>query len=340
MKINFLIPSLFIAMVLLNSCSKEDVLTNDVENSTQGIEKVVFNVPGAKSISTSGTMLSFSSFEEFESTVSNLVDLMDVHEDVFVRQYEHLNDEELNAIELSTGFVSQQPLIDFEEQYGFTNSLRKKYNELEAVWLNNEELDPTTDPDNTIYFSAAEQTLLNEHQEVMVAGKVYVFSKMSDTYEVHDDYGTSLAKINNNEDVSQDPNITSYEKSGASCTLWKSSNTSPEYATNRKAKRIATFRWLPYYGKSKVKVISYKKSGNSWNRWRTDLGVGVQSYLYNSSCSTVTAQGWSGMKRKKSKELKKTNIYWGNSVLQAKNNLSVRGTYEYNGYSSNYNLQW
>jgi hypothetical protein len=68
--------------------------------------------------------------------------------------------------------------------------------------------------------------------------------------------------------------------------------------------------------------------------------VGVQSYLYNSSCSSVTAQGWSGMKRKKRKELKKASTYWGNPVLQAKNNLSVRGTYEYNGYSSNYNLQW
>jgi len=340
MKLKFLTPILFLSLILLNSCSKEDAIANDVANSTQEIQKVVFEVPGAKNISTSGTMLSFSSFEEFESTVSNLVDLVDAHEDVFVRQYAELSDEELNAIELTTGFVSQQPLIDFENQYGFTNSLRKKYNELEAIWLNNEELDPTTDPDNTIYFSAAEQTLINEHQEVMVAGKVYVFSKMSNTFEVHDEYGASLAKINNNEDVSQDPNITSYEKSNGSCTVWRSSDSFDPYATNKKAKRIATFRWLPYYAKSKVKVISYKRTGNSWQTWRTDLGVGVQTYLYNGSCSTITAQGWSGMKRKKRKKLKKTFTNWGNSVLQAKNNISVSGTYEYNGHSSNYKLQW
>ncbi len=339
MKLKFLIPILFLSLILLNSCSKEDAIANDVANSTQEIQKVVFEVPGAKSISTSGTMLSFSSFEEFESTVSNLVDLVDAHEDVFVRQYAELSDEELNAIELTTGFVSQQPLIDFENQYSFTNSLRKKYNELEAIWLNNEELDPTTDPDNTIYFSAAEQTLINEHQEVMVAGKVYVFSKMSNTFEVHDEYGASLAKINNNEDVSQDPNITSYEKSSGSCTTWKSQEDFHTYITNYKAKRIITFRSLPQYTKSKAKVISYKKSGNSWTRYRTNLYVSVQTYLKGSDCATTVKQGY-GNKSKRRKELKKTLTDWGNNTLRAKNGQSVFANYGYNGYSSSKVLAW
>ncbi len=339
MKLRFLTPILFLTLILLNSCSKEDAPTNDVESNLKEIKKVVFEVPGAKSISTSGTMLSFSNFEEFESTVTYLVDLMDAHEDFFVRQYEHLSDEELNAIELTTGFVSQQPLIDFEEQYGFTNSLRKKYNELEALWLNNEELDPNTDPDNTIIFSSAEQTLLNEHQEVMVEGKVYVFSKMSNTFEVHDEYGVSLAKINNNEDVSQDPNITSYEKSNGSCTTWKSQEDLHPYITNYRAKRIVTFRSIPQYTKSKARVISYKKSGNNWSRYRTNLYVSVQTYLKGSDCTTTVKQGY-GNKSKKRKELKRTLTDWGNSTLRAKNGQSVFANYGYNGHSSSKVLAW
>jgi|GEM_PF-3603384 len=33
MKLKFLIPNLFVALLLLNSCSKEDVQTSDIVNS-------------------------------------------------------------------------------------------------------------------------------------------------------------------------------------------------------------------------------------------------------------------------------------------------------------------
>jgi hypothetical protein len=111
-------------MVLLNSCSKEDVLTNDVENSTLGIEKVVFNLPdNGRSSGNSTSMLQFNTFEDFLNTYATLENALENHQDIFYTQHEQIDDDAFEAMELQAGFNDYQPLIDFKEQQGFTNSM-------------------------------------------------------------------------------------------------------------------------------------------------------------------------------------------------------------------------
>jgi|AntDeeMinimDraft_5_1070356.scaffolds.fasta_scaffold73227_1 hypothetical protein len=124
-------------VLAFTSCSKdnEDVLQNEEVNLTQKIEMVSFetNSGNRGSFTSSGTMLSFPTFQDFEDTYNMLENQMEAHDDAFVAQYDHLTLDELDAMEDSTGFVDNQPLLDFEAQYGFGNSLRLTFESAEAA---------------------------------------------------------------------------------------------------------------------------------------------------------------------------------------------------------------
>lgn len=312
------------------SCADESTISNGENSATAlGVHKVTVAVPASPNsrVTRNSTMLAFDSWTEFEQTVTSLEDKVDSYDDRFLIGTDNMSDDDLNIYEDQTGYDSQLALTEFENSLGFTNSLRKVYNAQEAIYLADDVLDDTKDPDQKYMFSDEELSLVNNNQEVMVAGEIYKFT--DDGYTV---YNTS--------NVQTGSFSTSAAERG-SCKSWKRSRSYHEYITNaKKAKRIAIIRSFPSYCKSKVRVISYWKLSSGWKRYRTKLGVGVQANLYAAGkCDNVVSSGWSGMKRKRRKALSKSMNTWGGAYT-AKNGISINGTYEYKGYTSYYSLQW
>ena len=337
-------PILFILLMgLFYACNKDDSnLENSIENGNS-IKKVSFNVEtNGRGFTTSGTMLSFPTFQDYEDTIEMLEVQLEAHQEAFYSQYESLTDDEVDDMEDSTGFNPQQPLIDFENQYSFSNSLRVKYNELEEIWLNNEELDPNTDPDNDILFDEVEQVLWNEHQEVMIEGKVFAFEKLQATYEITGDFETSLTKINNGEDVSNDPNIITTERSQGSCTTWKSrSDFIDNYANRRKIKRILSIRSVPWFTKTQAKNKSYKKRGGRWKNRATHIGVSFQRNLKSTCSGNVVRSGYKSKSVKRRRQRTATARDWGFShSLRAQKYSGIQGTFYRGGSSSTKSLSW
>lgn len=326
----FAFSLLFVTFISSISCSKEEEEIQIPKSFNSSIQIVNVDMPDkARGFMSSGTMPSFSSYADFNDEIAALESAIDLHEEAFLAQHLNLTDEQLNAIEISTGFNVYQPLIDFENQYSFTNSLRPAFNLLEEQWLSNAELDLSTAPSNTILFDAIEQALLNDQQEVMIAGKIYVFGKPDFSYEISGDYGVSLAKINNGEDVTNDPNIVVSSKGGA-CKTWTSSSDFHDYSNDRKVLRTLTIRSVPFVCKTKSEVNAYKKRGSRWEKHRTNLGVTLQIHLKDQSCDKNKLSGYKSesVKNRRSRTVRMYN--WGYGyALRAQNNASVNGTFKY-----------
>ena len=146
-----------IATVMMFGCSKEkinDKLSKSISpefSITNNINLITLNDGNG----TYFTMLEFSSTNEYDETVLSLEGQMDLLDDQFVNQYNHLNDSLLNEKEEEVGFNTQQPLIDFENSLNFTNSMRQTFVVEEENWMNNTILDPETDPSNIYTFGVA-----------------------------------------------------------------------------------------------------------------------------------------------------------------------------------------
>nr|WP_322624463.1 hypothetical protein [uncultured Flavobacterium sp.] len=311
------------------SCSEDSTITNGQDAaSALGVHKVTITAPASPNsrVSLSSTMLSFDSWTEFEETVTTLEEKVDDYDDRWLAGKESMTDDALNTLEDQTAYNVDKVLVDFENNLGFTNSLRKTYYAQESAYLADDVLDDNKDPDAKYLFADEELSLLNNNQEVMVAGEIFRFNL--DGYTV---YNSSYVQTGS----------FSVTATGGSCKSWKSSHSWVEYINNaKKVKRIATIRSFPSYCKTKVRVISYRKLSSGWKRYRTKLGVGVQANLYAAGkCDNVVNSGASGVKRKRRKALSKQMTTWG-GFYTAKSGISVNGSYEYNGYYSSYSLQW
>lgn len=343
-KIKFLLPLLFI-LGFLGSCNEDELIERQEDVNAKSVTVISLKTVGdpagkGPELTTSGTMLSFASFEEYQETISALEQQMEAYDDAFLTAHNTLTVEQLDNLEDSIGYNPQQPLIDFENSVGFSNSLRKKYNQLENIWLDNEELDPETDPDNTILFDEIEQTLWNEHQEIMIEGKVFVLGKSLDAFQINANYASNLELINMGEDISDNPDIIITEKGGA-CTTWRSNKDFENYAANKRIKRVITIRSVSWLCMTSAKTVSYKKKGSKWKIKRTSIGAGLQIYLKGSNCDNTIRQGYK-YKSVKNKRQRVARMYeWGQSpAYRAKNSQSLYGTYYRGGSSSSKVLAW
>ena len=133
----------------------------------------------------------FSSTYDLQRAVEYLEYKYEQHTKAFVSQYPGKTDEELNAIEDSTGFNDNQPYIDFENAYGMY-SLRARVVYEEQQWLANTSADenaPYPDPDDSYYGFEEERALLNYYGEIKIGSYINVFNADGSYYEYYDDGG-------------------------------------------------------------------------------------------------------------------------------------------------------
>jgi len=329
------------ATVFMFGCSKEKIQEHADNSSSSSVKLITINDGSRTTI----TMLEFSSTIAYDSILKSLEQQQDVLEDAFINQYGYLDDSLLNEKEDEIGYNDQQAFIDFENSLNFTNSMRLVYVAAEENWLDNDSLDPATDPSNIYTFGNAEMAMLNEGGEVKIGTSLLKLTK-DGFVEFTDGDVNKLIRFNNGDmTVLDEPNVvTSLDEASrsANCKPWKGENNEHKYATKKKVKKHEHFHAYPWKGTSEVQITSYKKRGRRWKRYRINLGVANQSYFYdNDDCSTVKAQGWSGWKRKNRKSISKRVASWGAfPVYRAKNNASVLGYFEYAGHSNNDWLSW
>lgn len=278
--------------------------------------------------------------EDFVATTEVLETQVEAHEDAFVAQYDHLSDDALDDIEEETGFDTRLPLRNFQQSRSFSNSLLDAYEIKENLWLGKAELDEALDPSNDNLFDEEEMALLNSEQEVMIDGKIFNFGRPLYNYEITGNFATSILKVRNDEDVSDDPFIIVTEKSSNSCTTWRSKSDRIQFTNNRRVKRIVTIRGLPWNTKTKAKIVSFKKKRGKWRRSRIRLGVGLQKNLKWSCTGAINRTGYKSKSRKRRKQRKVTMVEFEANVFRAQNGSGVIGDYYYSGSTSGKALEW
>ncbi len=332
-----------LATIFMFGCSKET--TNEqLSNDSYSSVKLITLSDGSKTSITSITMLEYTTTDAYDSTIKSLEQQMETLDDAFLAQYGYLNDSLLNEKEEEVRFIYQQPLIDFENSLNFTNSMRQFFIVEEENWLDNDILDFANDPSNTYVFSIAEMAMLNKNGEVKIGTSLLKLVKDGFVEFIDGDINKLIRFNNGDMTVLDEPNVITNLDEGsrsANCKSWKGKDVYDPYAYKKKVKMHVHFHAYPWKGTSEAQITSYKKRGSKWKKYRMSLGVANQSYFYDSDCSTVKAQEWSGWERKKRKSINKRVRRWGAFPgYRAKNWSSVFGYYEYASKSNNLVLSW
>ncbi len=329
-----------IGSFIMFGCSKEETNEQVFNNSTGNVKLITLSDGNRTTL----TMLEFSDINAYETTLADLEEKLEMHDDSFIQEYGYLDDEALNDKEEEIGFNDQLPLIEFENQLGFQNSMRKAFVIAEKEWLNNEVLDPATDPSNTYVFGNAEMALLNEGGEVKIGKSLLKLTK-DGFVEITDGDMNKLVRFDNGDmSVLDEPNVkTNLDEASrsANCKSWKGEDNTDKYSSDKKVIKHEHFHAYPWKGTSEAQITSYKKRGSGWVKYRMNLGVANQSYFYDNDCGSIESLGWTGWKRKKKKSISQHFASRGAfPAYRAKNNVSVIGFFEYAGKSNYDVLSW
>jgi hypothetical protein len=307
------------------------------------------------------TMLKFTSWQDFDALANHLQGRVDAYEQQFNDDHSGLSDDELNEAAEGAGFDKQQPLIDLEKQFNFNNAYRKLQNQLKEEWLSHEDLDMSKNPSMKTMFYGAEQSLINDKQQVMVDNTIYQCTEKG-YYFIKSDYAGNLSLIESGafgsfEQPSQTMGFfdwlgnvltgTSTNPSSGiddvGCTTWKKVGQNDNRVPSKKLYYYTGIRSIAIYCKSLAGVESYYKKGNKWKGYKTRITVFLTAALRDLYCGDVgpNVTEW---EEKKSDDLQAHETSWGggegNTAFRAKNGLSIYGNYTYYGLNQAAVLSW
>jgi hypothetical protein len=329
-------------LLFLAACTQNDDIENIETDNSLGFSKI--NYKGSSRSANGTQILAFNDLQAYEDMVSQLENSVESWDDAFVDQYDYLNDEDLNAKEETLKFDDEKPLTNFEMQNNFY-SLRNKYYAEEDAWLNHENLDEKTNPNNNeLYnFSEAEMTLMNPEGEIKIGNKIYKYLE-GGTLKILDGDFSKLVRYNNEDytvlneaNVEYDDNS---NRSNNSCDGWELTSAYDSYASGKRVYLNVSIRtFSSFHTRFKSKIISYKKRHHRWKRYRRRLKVGIQVHSF---CGGYNIPSWSGYKNKRRKKLSKRMHYWNNpaSLRAIRHGASVEGWYKYAGKSTGLALDW
>lgn len=259
----------------------------------------------------------------------------------------HLNDSLLNLKEEEINFDDQAPLSSWEDQIGFSNSMREEYNSLLDIWNSDTTANYKSHPLNTFPFTFAEMSLFNKDGEVKIGDTILKVS--ADKYvEFRDGDITKLNSYNNGNtsyltDTTIYYNFTEGKKD--TCRRWVDSSFA-EHLENNTYEIIMYFRFHKYWWKavSRVQIFSkkWKSSRKKYVPYRTSLKVTNQSYFKDvDDCSTNVFSQYKSKGPKERKNLKAVNTHWAKFPPdRARVNVSVYESFQYHGTSNSGFLTW
>lgn len=328
----------------LVSCENENQSNkNELVSKNSNFKVVSFTDTNSRS-NTPHAMLSFESWQEFDKQASDLDAEVENYDDAFLNTWSNLTEIELEEKEEEINYTEQQPLIDFENSIGFNNTLRKKFNNQNRLFLMDDVLDDAKDPNLIFQFSEGELSLLNNKQQVMVANQIYQFGTEGYVL-IKSNFSQNLAFADTNINQAAIPTeveIVPNALASTDCSAWKDGFKPNDFEPgNRKVHLHARIRSVPFYTKTKALSVSYKKKRRGWKESRIHMATGISDKtLTNSDCKHETA-GFQPKNTYKNRKRRQNNLnFWGNDQLRAINGQSVIGEFRFNGINDYYILAW
>lgn len=303
----------FTMALFFSSCEKEE-FANETKNSSNltisngDIEIVEYTI-GTNPIK----MLKFDSQDHFLSTIEQLRNQADKYDDTFLKRWNHLGDEELDAKEDELGYDDHQPYIDFESQFPEYKSLREDISEREEIWLNTPTLIDELDPDDHFVFDDEVRAVLNVQAQVQISNDIYQMTRFG--YIVFDNVASFLT-------VSFPlPDDYPFPGGGIHGTIYggtpSGNNTSTtdnsecrtnidnrQYYYPTSSRRIKAVQKLKGYtqlwgSKIKAKTKHYKKRGGRWKKRRGNITAAIGGNSRNVFCENPNLEHETKSRRRK-----------------------------------------
>lgn len=279
----------------------------EIEEEPKQIEEVN-SIPPGITVNENNGILEFNSMADLNSVLADLESQVDVHNDNWLTSNPGLTWEQLDDLEISTGFDHEKPLTDFENLYPNFNSLRSNIIIAEENFLNNDDpdLDFSLDPDNHFVCSSEERAILNVNLEVKIGSIYYKILSSGSWYEIADyatlqgvnngtidPYNSSNVIVVNGESITEFSNKRSSTCSSGKFTAGSERNTSRDKCI-RYTIAHQTYPWDRYVrATTKNRARRRNNNGNGIRRWRNTrypTETMVFGYISGNSgdCSTQT----------------------------------------------------
>ena len=238
----------------------------------------------------------FSSASDLQQAVEYLEYKYEQHSKAFVSQYPGKTDEELDAIEDSTGFNDNQPYIDFENAYGMY-SLRARVAYEEQQWLANTSADenaPYPDPDDSYYGFEEERALLNYYGEVKIGSYINVFNADGSYYEYYDGGGCTNCEVAVRKLKSGDPLPTGVKLMNAAIISGPGNCERYIRTDGRETNGSWRMKWKikahdgPFGNCGSLKAVtkSYKKRLGRWSMKGARISAYAWGQVWDGSCAS------------------------------------------------------
>ncbi|MFT5819300.1 MAG: hypothetical protein ACI8ZM_000523 [Crocinitomix sp.] len=164
--------SILALAVLILSCKKNETIQKheEVDNTEVRAGEIIIDP-----IEVLHGRLAFTSMDHLMTTT----DLLDAQNNAWLDElndlYGDLSDDDASEIIYELGLRYEQPFIDFQNSCPGFNSLLVKIEGDVDIWLDNEELNELTDPDNHFVGSKLDRAVLNENAEMLVGEDGYKY---------------------------------------------------------------------------------------------------------------------------------------------------------------------
>ena len=167
------------AFVLLVGCKKEqktsETSAKDYYNSVQSkvpYSDIYVREKGCKGENGSSSILVFSSMDALIATTVDLDSQVEALDSIFYARNSNLSDEERADLQEAINYDASTPIAAFNTFLQF-NSLFQEIKGQEDVWLANDSLDLSNDPDNHFILEESLRAVLNTDCEVQIADTIY-----------------------------------------------------------------------------------------------------------------------------------------------------------------------
>lgn len=309
--------------MFLVSCSDE-VLERTPNSENNTLSALTTTLPEVEVVTvesqTVSQMLKFQTVEDYDAAIEHLDLAIDAAEAKFIAEAEAvlgagMTEDQLNAHEENIGYNDQLELVNFESTYGIHSSMRTAYNSAEIAWLD-QDMPESSDPNIAYPFPISEMALLTPGGEVMI-GDAIMKQTSNGVYWIPDGNLQVLDAINLGQESSlEQGSFEYYGKSAAPkmCDGWEISR----YQTlsgpddKYKYKEYIAHRRYPWKAVQNATIIGYRKrNSGKYRRFRSRIGVSLQTYMYDSDCSYLAAQEYDTQSTRWRRYRNVYNARWG-----------------------------
>jgi hypothetical protein len=264
---------------------------------------IVYNYAGVSiTYEFNENILKFNSAADVNTVVDQLDADYESYNDSYESQYSNLTADQLDDMDDQNNFDEFTSLKNFETLFSGFSSKRLQIETTENTWLSNDL--SGTDPDDIDFtFDDAENTVFNNSYQLKIGNDIYEM-RSTGLYNLTSGNMTMISEYSNF--VFAFPYISKYENekklSGPSYsnlpnyeTILNAENSKVYFAcltnirkskrysfgSNREFKLKVAVNSSLFRSSGKGKVVSLKKKGGHWKRYRTEMAVGCAGNLYD-----------------------------------------------------------